>query len=317
MELSDNNPKLRMNLPSGDKQADRMPRSLEDSIAEELGQIDDAESQMRKALGLLGDPSRNRFDGDRGDAAARSGEQRFNGGLHRRRFVQDGDVPVTVLRREPGQEVIPHRSSGSVPPPTTSRMQRIEAALASEMLARKKAERTLGETQTALRDLQTKIGHAELGKVEAIEALRREREAVAHIRAGHDEHVARLQEALERAQVAEEAVQGYEEQLSEERSARRAAEKALRAAEADRDVAQRLVRTLSSQAESVPPVTVPAPVADKARVAAAKPPQPVAKVKPAPTPTVSPAVARRKVEAKGEAEPVKWWLAPKPASKQR
>ncbi len=105
------------------------------------------------------------------------GPDRFNGGLHRRRFVQDGDVPVTVLRREPGHEAPVHRAVATpVAAPSSSRLQRTEAALAAETARREKAERALADLQAVLRDLQTKIGHAELTKTEAMAALKAERE---------------------------------------------------------------------------------------------------------------------------------------------
>ncbi len=74
---------------------------------DDTGQAAEAESQMRKALGLLGESSRHRPDPERMEQPVIRGPDRFNGGLHRRRFVQDGDIPVTVLRREPGHEPQP------------------------------------------------------------------------------------------------------------------------------------------------------------------------------------------------------------------
>src|ERR1700722_2400854 len=98
MELSENL-KLRPDSLSGENHPDRLSRTSDSGPPNALapndsGPVDEAESQMRKALGLLGESSRHRSDGDRMDQPARMGD-RFNGGLHRRRFVQDGDVPVT------------------------------------------------------------------------------------------------------------------------------------------------------------------------------------------------------------------------------
>ena len=130
------------------------------------------------------------------DQPSRLGE-RFNGGLHRRRFVQDGDIPVTVLRRDQGHEAPVHRGAAPAAAPTSSRLQRTEAALAAETAAREKAERSLAEAQSVVRDLQTKIGHAELAKNEAIETLRREREAWSQLRTESEAWETRLQDALE------------------------------------------------------------------------------------------------------------------------
>src|SRR6202012_6029673 len=94
----------------------------------------------------------------------------FGGGVDRRPLVQDGDVPVTVLRRDGGHEQTSHRGAGaSMPAPTSNRLQRTESALTAETVARDKAERALQESQALARDLQTKIGHAELARNEALE----------------------------------------------------------------------------------------------------------------------------------------------------
>ena len=245
---------------------------------------------MRKALGLLGEAQRHRPDVERLDHSPRPGD-RFGGAPHRRRFVQDGDIPVTVLRREAGAETPAHRGAAATPPPTSSRLQRTEAALATETAAREKAERLLADTQGVVRDLQTKIGHAELTKNEAIEALRREREAIAQLRADTEAQQQRLQEAQEQSRVAERLAHVSQEQLADERHARKTVEKALRCAEAARDTAEQLVRTLSNE---VPPVQ---------RM---------------PEPKVSVIIGQRgRATATEEPEPVKWWLNTRPAGKKR
>src|SRR5690242_18577571 len=67
---------------------------------EPAAQVDEAELAMRRALGLSGEPPRQRAATQRADTPQRLPD-RLAMGLHRRRFAQDGDVPVTVLRREP------------------------------------------------------------------------------------------------------------------------------------------------------------------------------------------------------------------------
>lgn len=258
---------------------------------------------MRKALGLLGESSRHRQEPDRTDQTARMGD-RFgggNGGLHRRRFVQDGDIPVTVLRRDQGHEAPAHRGIAAPLAPTSSRLQRTEAALAAETFAREKAERSLAETQFAARDLQTKIGHADLAKTEAIEALRHEREATSQLRADLEALNASLNEALEQARAAERNAQSWQEQLASERLATKAAEKALRVAEAGRDAAEQLLRTLSNE---VQPTARAEPVQRLREMADAQ---------------ITAATRRNRAPdvAGAEPEPVKWWLNVKPASKKR
>jgi hypothetical protein len=179
--------------------------------------------------------------------------------LHRRRFVQDGDVPVTVLRRDQAHDQTAHRAAPSGTAPTTNRLQRAEAALAAEPAMRERAERALSESQNAIRDLQTKIGHAELAKTEAVETLQRERDSLTQLRSEAEARDLQLQEALEQARAAERNAVVFQEQLNEERQARKTAEKALRSAEAARESAEQLVRALSEEVPAPRPAPQPAP----------------------------------------------------------
>jgi DNA repair exonuclease SbcCD ATPase subunit len=298
MELSENL-KLRLeNLP-GDDQQEKQVRATNTAAGSDTEPSDEAESQMRKALGLLGEGQRHRSDPERSEQPHRVGD-RFSGGLHRRRFVQDGDIPVTVLRRDQGHEV-QARGAASAAPPTSSRLQRTEAALAAETAARERAERSLAEIQALAHDLRTKIGHAELAKNEAVEALQRERDVIAQLRADAHASEERLQEALGQVRGAEQVAQSCENQLADERHARKAAEKALRLSESARETAEQLVRALSEE--------TPAP----RRVEVTR--------RPHTEPEVVAATTSRRPRAPevaaAEPEPVKWWLNPKPAGKRR
>lgn len=158
---------------------------------------------MRRALGLEGGAARPRTP-DRHDPQQRQMErfvQGHNGSGHngsghngsghsgpghnghKRRFVQDGEVPVTVVssRRDGPAEMTPHRgpSAGGGP----SRLEAAEHALAHETSLRQQVERALAEAQATVHDLQTKLGHAELARVEAAEHLRREQETSGALRA--------------------------------------------------------------------------------------------------------------------------------------
>jgi len=299
MELSENL-KLRPENLAGENQQDRMVRAANPAIGDDAEPNDEAESQMRKALGLLGEGQRNRSEPERSEQPHRMGD-RFNGGLHRRRFVQDGDIPVTVLRRDPGHEVPAHRGVAPAAPPTSSRLQRTEAALAAETAARERAERSLAETQALAHDLQTKIGHGELAKNEAFEALRRERDVVSQLRADAQAFEERLQEALSLKHVAEQAAESYEHQLAGERHARKAAEKALKGSESARETAEQLVRALSEEAP------------------AARQMEPTHRPRSEPE-VVAATISRRPRVPElpaAEPEPVKWWLNPKPGAKRR
>lgn len=280
------NLKLRIDLPIGE---DKLTRSAASSG--DVGAIDQTESQMRKALGLLGDTPRHRPEPERAEAPSRT--LGLSGGLHRRRFVQDGDVPVTVLRREQGHDAPQHRSAPSSLPPATNRLQRVEAQLAAETAAREKTERQLQEVQGIVRDLQTKIGHAELAKVEAVEALRQEREATAQQRAEFAIMEERDHDLAAQLETAQRELEEVTEQLHQEREGRRQLEKALHAAETARHAAEQLAQSLP---EDKPAPTRSAPQRSRA----------VAKAR------------RRATEtAEVEAEPVKWWLNPAPVTKRR
>ncbi len=300
--MSDNL-KIRPDSAPGETQQERLARAPDQGTPGDGGPIDEAESQMRKALGLLGEASRHRPDSDRPEAPGRMGD-RFNGGLHRRRFVQDGDIPVTVLRRDPAHDLPAHRGAQAPAAPTSSRLQRTEAALAAETAARERAERSLLETQSVVRDLQTKIGHAELARNEAVEVLRHEREATAQIRSEFLLLQQQLQEALEQTRQAERNIEAAEERLSEERHLRRISEKTLRSAELARDTAEQLVRTLSEETANAR--RMPAPERQRA---------PADAVEAVP---VSPRRGRTPTDAVApEPEPVKWWLNTRPAGKKR
>jgi hypothetical protein len=315
MALSEN-VKLRLDIPAGESQQDRLARSPDQNPAGEAGPNDEAESQMRRALGLLGDAPRHRADADRPEPGSRPGGA-FNGGLHRRRFVQDGDIPVTVVRRDPGLDLPSNRVAAPVSVPSSSRLQRTEAALAAETAARDKAERALNEAYAVVKDLQTKIGHAELAKNEALESLRREREAAALLRSEADGRDARVREAEDRAQAAEDAANDYHDQLVTERHARKSAERAQRAAEAAREEAEHLVRTLTEEE----PKTARAAARGYAEPLSSEPAraEPPRRGRPIAEPEVAAAARRqRAVEvSEPEPEPVKWWLNTKTGPKRR
>jgi len=325
MELSEN-VKLRLDIPTADSQQDRLSRLPDQNTPVDVGPNDEAESQMRRALGLLGENPRHRPEADRPEQPVRSGGG-YGGGLHRRRFVQDGDIPVTVLRREPGHEAPAHRMIAPVNVPTSSRLQRTEALLATETAAREKAERSLNEAYAVVRDLQTKIGHAELAKNEAIEALRRERETIVQLRAESHGWDARLQEAHQQLLAADASAQDYQDQLSEERQARKAAEKAQLAAEAARDAAEQMVRALSSDASN----RALAPSSRATRQSAAlqrteavseepqraEPARHSRRTGNAAAAETKPRRGRATENTPVDPEPVKWWLNTKPAPRRR
>ena len=247
--------------------------------------MDDAEQAMRRALGLYGDAPRPRPE-ERQDGAQRGGGGFTQGGLHRRRFVQDGEVPVTVVRREPDAA---HGGTGQAAP-TSSRLQRVEAALAGETAGRERAERALHETQAALQALQTKMGHNDLAKNEALAASKRLADEIVTLKEELGAASERLKEVEARADEAEEDLRTVRAELTEERRARKLAERLLR------------------EATDEP---APAVVQEAAPVQRAH--DQIERI--APRRGRPPAV---RAEPEVEPEPVKWWLLPtKTAGKRR
>jgi hypothetical protein len=100
--------------------------------------VDDTEAQMRRALGLYGVPRRPEAERAAAPMAPRHAD-RFSAGGQRRRFAQEGDVPVTVLhgRRD-------HLADAPV-----NRLEAAETVVATERAAREQAERALAEAQAS------------------------------------------------------------------------------------------------------------------------------------------------------------------------
>jgi len=150
----------------------------------------------------------------------------------------------------------------------------------------------LHEAQAAVQALQTKIGHNELAKNEAIGASKRHMEEAVSLREELTAGADRLREMEARAQEAEEDLRAARAELAEERRARKMAERLLRDA-------------TDEPALVTAPVATPAP-AQRLRAAEERPP--ARRGRP-------PAVH---AEPEVEPEPVKWWLLPaKTVSKRR
>jgi methylmalonyl-CoA mutase cobalamin-binding subunit len=248
--------------------------------------VDEAEQAMRKALGLFGDTPRSRPDGDRQDPGQRAGGG-FMQGVHRRRFVQDGEVPVTVVRRDAPD------AGGGQSGPTSSRLQRVEAALAQETAGRERAERALHEAQAALQASQTKMGHNDLAKNEAVAASKRHLEEVITLKEELAAAAERLHEIEARAEEAEEEVRTLRAELAEDRRGRKLAERLLREATEDAVLA---------------PAHQPRDQIARAQIARASLDRvPARRGRP---PNVH-------VEPEEEAEPVKWWLLPTKTTAKR
>ncbi len=241
---------------------------------------------MRRALGLEGEQLRSRPAQERADASQRPAE-RFSTPGHKRRFVHDGEVPVTLVhglvsgRRSEHADGNGTRGGANAQP--TNRLEVAEAALTAEIATRDRAERALQEAQAMVHDLRTKLGHADLARQEAVEALRREREISAGLRAA-------LQEVEDQATVARQAQEAGERAQADlrERRATRSDEVA--------DVPPRPRRGRKPRAE----ILATADMAAATTTPRKGPGRPR---------STEPAPAR-------EPKPIRWWLTPR-AKKKR
>jgi hypothetical protein len=106
------------------------------------------EMRVRRALGLdAGTP--------------RATQHHTDTARPRRRFVQDGEVPVVVVHSE-------RKSDGFAP--LGSRVAELETALEAERTTRAAVTRSLEEARLTVQSLQTRLTHAELAFAEAIAA---------------------------------------------------------------------------------------------------------------------------------------------------
>ena len=226
------------------------------------------EERMRRALGLTSDravrsspvQTERPQAGPPGRPAGRSSADK-----PRHCFVQDGTVPVTVLNRHRPDEVDGASASRAA----------VEAALRDERAARDRAERSLQEALATVRDLQTKLGHAELARREAARTAEAARAVADSLRAEHRERELH-----------------WHEDLAAKDAARLAVEAALAEATRAREPAKRTrLSALTAQPAPDLPDASPAPMAEVPAKAAAK--------------------RTRKAASEPEQhepEPVKWWL---------
>jgi hypothetical protein len=111
---------------------------------------------MRQALGLQGNSLPRSLPNDPTTIISGSYPPR-------RRFVRDGEVPVTVIHRDH------HRDGEAV----INQLEAARQAIRALTAAREQAQRSLEEAQATIRDLQTKLAHERLAKDEALEPVQR------------------------------------------------------------------------------------------------------------------------------------------------
>ncbi|HEY1935606.1 MAG TPA: hypothetical protein VGG99_26660 [Acetobacteraceae bacterium] len=248
------------------------------------------EARVRRAWGLDGEAPRLRLPDRTESQSSPRPMERFTPGVHKRRFVQDGEVPVMVVHGLTGGRR-DHADPSSPRPATAAPMNRLEVAetaLATEIASRERVEKSLAEAQAMVQQLQTKLGHADLARQDAVAALQRERDSVAEL------HTA-LAEAQERAAAAEAA----------EAAAEAAAEDALAAA---------LAGPLRTEPAAVR--TEAAPVRPEPARRGRKPKLHAGPGRP-PGKAPKPAIVASDGGTDREPKPVRWWLTPKRSAKTR
>ena len=127
------------------------------------------EANMRRALGMLGGSTRPAQPTGNAErrASGYNASNNHSGGQappRRHRFVQDGEVPVTVVRGRNEHAPDPLRA---LPASPVNRLDALQESLAAEQAGRATAERALEEAQTTIRTLQTRLSHLELARDEA------------------------------------------------------------------------------------------------------------------------------------------------------
>jgi hypothetical protein len=267
-----------------------------DEPAGDTSPLQDVEAQMRRALGLFGLPRRQDAEQPAATRPARpAGRLSLSG--HKRRFAQDGEVPVTVLNGR--------RTSPTDAP--VNRLEAVETAVAAERAARERAERARAEAQATIHDLQTKLGHANLTQTDLQTAAQRDQDAaiaaLAELRATN-ERLAATEAVRETLQ---QRLSAVEAECHEARTARRQADRARRDAEAAQADAERRLRTLDPTAGQAAdrPVHQPKTSRKAKDSAKARPTAPSRRGR------IEPAVA---VSAP---EPVQWWLMAPKKTKRR
>src|SRR3954468_9703022 len=117
------------------------------------------DAQMRRALGLRNTSQTQAISLPAAPSASISHPQR-------RRFVRDGEVPVSVIHRDQGG------ASG------TNALEAARQTLREQVVAREHAEHLLQEAQATIHDLQTKLAHERLARDEAIQRADGEKQVV-------------------------------------------------------------------------------------------------------------------------------------------
>ena len=157
------------------------------------------EAQMRRVLVLGDQPSLPPSNAPPSPTAT---------GTHRpaRRFIRDGEVPVTVLHRD--------QDDGA----TINKLEAARQALREQVAAREHAEQLLQEAQVTIRDLQTKLAHERLAGDEAVRRVESELQTVRQALQTAENELATQRVALVRAERdRDQAIAGRQKALERSR----------------------------------------------------------------------------------------------------
>jgi hypothetical protein len=117
------------------------------------------EARIRRSLGLMSSPTPANNHSNTNGQTHGSGGGNLGGAIQRRRFVRDGEVPVTILHPKSDAE---NRHAAALADMTRQRD--------AERAARLRAEQSLHDAQVMIQTLQTRIAHAEIAKSEIAQA---------------------------------------------------------------------------------------------------------------------------------------------------
>jgi hypothetical protein len=156
---------------------------------------------MRRALGLNDTPQAR--------TAQPPSPPASNGPRPPRRFVRDGEVPVSVIHRDD--------AAG------TNQLEAARSTIRSLTSAREHAERLLTEAQNTIRELQTRFAHERMAKEEMARQAEAERQA------------------------SEQALLSLQAELADERANRHQIEEQLAAVSAQREEAEGRAVTVEAQ----------------------------------------------------------------------
>ena len=211
---------------------------MTDSLSDDA-RLRATEAQMRRALGLHNTTPMQAATIPPTTSPGASSPQR-------RRFVRDGEVPVSLLHRD--------RDGGA----GTNKLDATRPALREQVEARERAEHLLQEAEATVRDLQTKLAHERIAHEEAVRRMEGEMQAV------------------------EQALQRVQDELATERGCRQKAEQERDDAIAARQEAEERLRDAMESKEAPEIPVAPSPVRSARRATHAGPtrvatnPEPVA-----------------------------------------